>query len=512
MATAKDEEDITGMRKKILLAAALCFVLASGCAETPEDAVVKKKNGQSMENYKEAEESRQEKETEGAEENTLAKRLQVPDTYTADNQSGDGTFHLSCDARVEVPDVEQVGIYKVGQLPFDETIITQIIKGLFGDQPMYDGNQYFQTTKAEALAKLEELKKYQAEGNMDPYGYLAAMDASGEAYDPEEVYSLQREIDSWEETYQSAPEEKVREVVSPAISEEGCFSGAVEMDGSVYQYKLKEGAGDHMHIEAIRVADGEIAGSGMWNDSLYGGEVPEEMELPSRQEAEQRAGISKEEAVQQADAYLQNMGLTDFSAKEVNLALKTSATPSINETTSYKEAPAGYLVSYTRDLDGFPVTSEMNYGGNLESMESTQETWAYEKVEILVNQEGLQYVQILNLYQVGEKQVENVEMKPFSEIAKIFEQMIQIQNADMGEDRTVNLQIDRVTLGYMRVYDPGADSASGILVPVWDFFGTETGKTTIEGETMDISVCQPDYSFLTINAVDGTVINKSLGY
>ena len=78
MATAKDEEDITGMRKKILLAAALCFVLASGCAETPEDAVVKKKNGQSMENYKEAEESRQEKETEGAEENTLAKRLQVP--------------------------------------------------------------------------------------------------------------------------------------------------------------------------------------------------------------------------------------------------------------------------------------------------------------------------------------------------------------------------------------------------------------------------------------------------
>ena len=58
MATAKDEEDITGMRKKILLAAALCFVLASGCAETPEDAVVKKKNGQSMENYKEAEESR----------------------------------------------------------------------------------------------------------------------------------------------------------------------------------------------------------------------------------------------------------------------------------------------------------------------------------------------------------------------------------------------------------------------------------------------------------------------
>ena len=70
--------------------------------------------------------------------------------------------------------------------------------------------------------------------------------------------------------------------------------------------------------------------------------------------------------------------------------------------------------------------------------------------------------------------MENVEMKPFSEIAKIFEQMIQIQNADMGEDRTVNLQIDRVTLGYMRCSGSENILASGILVPVWDFFGTET--------------------------------------
>ena len=160
----------------------------------------------------------QEKESEVSEENTLTKRLQVPETYTADSQSGDGTFQLSSDARVEVPDVEQVGIYKVGQLPFDETLISQVTRGLFGDQPIYDGKQYFQTTKAEALAKLEELKKYQAEGNMDPYGYLAAMDVSGEAYDPEEVYSLQRDMDSWEEIYQSAPEEKVKEVVSPTVS------------------------------------------------------------------------------------------------------------------------------------------------------------------------------------------------------------------------------------------------------------------------------------------------------
>lgn len=504
------------MKKKIMLAAVLCLTLTAGCAKTPEDAIVKKKGEQNLENYKETEEipmkENQEADTGNSKVSALISRLQVPEKYTAAVQSEDGRFHLTCDAEVEVPDVDKVGVYKVSQLPFDEKLINQVTGAVFGEHPVYDGNKYFQITKEDALAKLEELKKYQAEGNTDPYGYIAAMEESGEEYQPDEVYNIQNDIDNWEEIYQNAPEEKIKEVVEPMVAESGPFIGAVEMEEGVYYYKLKKGSGDHMDIQVCRLEEGSRAGEEMWNESLYDGESSGEADLPSREEAEQRTGITPEEAIQKADEYLHKIGLTDFSAKEVKLALKVSMTEDGNNLFSYQDSCAGYQVEYTRNLEGFPVTSEMNYGGGLESMESTQETWGYERVEILVNQEGLQQMKLLNLYQIGEKQVENVEMKTFPEIAAIFEQMIQIQNADMNEGETLNLQIDRVTLGYMRVYDPGADFTSGILVPVWDFFGKSENEMIVDGEKMEYSDDQTNHSYLTINAVDGTVINRSLGY
>lgn len=507
------------MRKKILVAAAIGLTLAAGCAKTPEEAIVKKKSGQNLENYKESEETaeleqQEEQQKEQSEEsqervNELAVRLQVPETYTASSQSEDGRFQLVCEAKVDVPDVEKVGIYKVSQLPFDDAFIAQITKGFFGETPVYDGETYSQMTKDEIMQELEILKKYQAEGNLDPYGFLAAMEESGESYDPDEVYSLQREIDNWEEAYQEAPEEKVKTVVTPSLGEDQYFSGAVEMDGKEYRYWLKAGAGDHMNIKVE-----QWGGDGTsWNETLYDKEQnPEKNLVPSEEEAIQRAGLTKEEAVEKTDAYMKNLGISGFSAKQVKLSLLTPDVDSSSAPISYQDAKAGYLISYTRDVDGFPVTYEGNYGGGLESMESTTEPWGYERVEFVVNKEGLQFAQILNLYQIGEKQVENVELKSFPETATTFEQMLKIKNADMEEGSTSKITIDHVTLGFMRVYDPGSDNTSGLLVPVWDFFGTETGQVVFDGEKIPIDRAEDNFSFLTINAADQTVINRSLGY
>lgn len=95
-------------------------------------------------------------------------------------------------------------------------------------------------------------------------------------------------------------------------------------------------------------------------------------------------------------------------------------------------------------------------------MDSTRETWGYEKVSLVINKEGLQYAEILNLYRLGEKQVENVEMKSFPEIMEIFQQMIQIKGSGQeGSSRDYHVQ--EIRLGYMRVYDPGADASAGLL-------------------------------------------------
>lgn len=395
------------MRKKsIILAAALCVSIAAGCAETPKEPIVKRKGAQTTKQYQEVKDKNTEE--KNVESNILEKQLNVPKRYETALQSEDGSFQLECNAAVHLPEVSQAGIYKVGQLPFDDAFIDRVTKAFFGDSPVYNGDKYFQTTKAEALEMLEKLKKYEAEGNTDPYGLIAQWEEAGEEVNPEEIYSLQRDIASWEETYANAPEQIEKEAVLPRIETDsagGYFRGAVEQGDKKYDYTLKTGAGDHMYIEVSRLNDGNA--KGQWFDGAYDvyRDTETEEQLPEKETVEKDAGITPEEAQKIADEYMEKLGLKEeFSAKRVSPSIKWESTG--NRDREVYGGTAGYQIDYTRDLDGFPVTWETNWGGGLESMESTLESWAYERVEIVVNKDGLQHAVLANLYQVEEKQVE----------------------------------------------------------------------------------------------------------
>ena len=61
-----------------------------------------------------------------------------------------------------------------------------------------------------------------------------------------------------------------------------------------------------------------------------------------------------------------------------------------------------------------------------------------------------------------------------------------------------------IRLGYARVLKQD-ETGVGLLVPAWDFFGTVTDA---DGAVFD----DPDQSLLTINAIDGTIIDRAAGY
>jgi hypothetical protein len=66
----------------------------------------------------------------------------------------------------------------------------------------------------------------------------------------------------------------------------------------------------------------------------------------------------------------------------------------------------------------------------------------------------------------------------------------------------------------MRIAKP--NSKDYLVIPVWDFYGNSIGATGNESHTDDeywgMMANNPDRSFLTINAVDGSIINRNLGY
>ena len=104
---------------------------------------------------------------------------------------------------------------------------------------------------------------------------------------------------------------------------------------------------------------------------------------------------------------------------------------------------------------------------------------------------------------------ENVELLPFDRIMDVFRQQI-FMNIYMGHDSLGNdthttLYIAEIRFSYMRIRQP--DSETYWLLPVWDFLGYD--NITVPDARAD---WMQYHSLLTVNAVDGSIIDRDLGY
>lgn len=132
----------------------------------------------------------------------------------------------------------------------------------------------------------------------------------------------------------------------------------------------------------------------------------------------------------------------------------------------------------------------------------------------MVTRNGIDTVDFYNRYDIGEVKTENLNLLPFDEIMQIYEKMMQIEHANFdGYAESLKFEIDRITFGYTRIYEPASSSQTGVLVPAWDFFGETTTEYKLEDGTTDFYYGDDKvHSQMTINAIDGSIINRELGY
>ncbi|MDO4565677.1 MAG: DUF6034 family protein [Clostridia bacterium] len=102
---------------------------------------------------------------------------------------------------------------------------------------------------------------------------------------------------------------------------------------------------------------------------------------------------------------------------------------------------------------------------------------------------------------------EDVELLSFDEIMEIFQRQVpmNIYFDEGAEGASDTLIVTVIRLSYMRVKQ--IDSDEYYLLPVWDFLGYGAEATT-EWEREWYN----GQSFLTINAVDGSIVNRNLGF
>ena len=116
---------------------------------------------------------------------------------------------------------------------------------------------------------------------------------------------------------------------------------------------------------------------------------------------------------------------------------------------------------------------------------------------------------------------ENVVLKPFDEIMNIFQSHIRAAyylNFDerTGESAFAKVCITSIRLSYARV--DKKDSDEYYLLPVWDFlgydqyYGTENDPDLYAQRNAELPKNQWNSTFLTINAIDGSVIDRNKGY
>lgn len=175
--------------------------------------------------------------------------------------------------------------------------------------------------------------------------------------------------------------------------------------------------------------------------------------------------------------------------------------------------PWAYWFCFTRNVDGVPVTLTDTAG--FEDPENVRDQ-SYEsapkeeRLICVVDQGRIVYAELQNPWIVGDVILENVELLPFDVILRIFGSIaplsIQSDEGDVEKNHltyTNSWHITEIRLGYMPVLVKDG-SGTWELRPVWDFFGIRTTPFSYDDSPCNVA--------LTIDAINGTIVDRSYGY
>jgi len=180
----------------------------------------------------------------------------------------------------------------------------------------------------------------------------------------------------------------------------------------------------------------------------------------------------------------------------------------INEDTLPESQEEAWVLYYARKLD-MPITY-CCYGPEQGGYDMYAPVYNDELITIVINDDGIQEMSFRHPNEITGVLEEDCEILPFEQIMDVARNLLPLKEGWLEQHYDdIRVNIYDIRFGYMRVIS--RDTQKFEYIPVWDFFGTEEMRETKDGELI-ASQEFPFYSYLTINAIDGTVIDRSYGY
>ena len=480
------------MKIKKVMSCLLAAALLAACQPTPEEDVVVNKGDGTLE------------EAIAAEALPPA-RYEAPETLRLD-PFGTETFQVVVDAEVCVPDVERYPIVEVVLRTITADWARDMMYKMADGKTIHTYQNEVPTTKEQIEGEITLLQQQLA----NPDAYLpAGADEQTRAAAEKEWREL---LEAWETLYQEAPDTfEPREV----DMSDAAFRTASEFRGAVESGKQRE---TYLSVTAWYGGPG---GNVEYNNLVDVG-MPFHFDMDSDLTDLNDVTISAEEAVQIGLDFLAQLGETDFAPAQI---LAGYCDPEWGtDPIPLEEWPQCYQIQFTRSVAGVPATyREEHYDGiGADGRERYAPAYPQESIEMDIRDSGVTYMYWSTPSELGRTLNENVTLMPFEQVVERFcDQILYSATPAVEETDSVikkTLYIDRIELGMVRALQRGSVE-EWVMVPAWTFFGRtvlqyagpEPGGYPLNENNEYVSE-MPGYSYLILNAVDGSVYDPAVGY
>lgn len=452
-------------KRKLIQAAALMIIMTAvlnGCKPTPDKVIIGQKG-----NLDKVVQDNQTKATEGKVKDVV----KAPEKTDFELSTANKKVDIKVNAGVLIPDVSCVSIVKVIRNDFEDKDIEPIIRAFFGDADIYPERTYENMSKDELLEEIARIQKSIDEADAD---IKEAIDKKSKSY----IEMLQSLVSTAPDHVELKPIAEFKFTKDDTYGNDTLLASGkigdstghfIIQKGDAYcscslNVDLKEGQGTGFYTRGeIESEDGKDAAN-MDNTCKYSEKEGEALCV----NAIMKMGMDKEYSL--------------YSIEPVATALPSKGGNSYN----------GYIIKFSRNVGGILETNDI-YNGTLSEEEITDYPYAYESMNFIVLDSGIVSFSWDSPMKQGDTMAENVKLLDYSKIEDIFKQQVLVQFADVTDAETIN--VSEIRFGLMRVKDKN-NKKEFTMVPVWDFITDLYGGASI----------------MTVNAIDGSILNRSYGY
>ncbi len=491
------------MKTKFIVTAWMILIILSfdACQPTPEKEIVVQKDTERL--------------IEKAEEENGLKfaDIEVPEkNYVMSAEGADGNLIINVNAEVTVPK-GKLPMARVSIRGFSEDEVRAYFNYLFPEEKPYVQVNFGakQMTKGQIEETILYYKKCITDGTIEDQTLMTEEEAL------EEITKLEAELETAPETVSEQEKQICDGTMVP-------YQWASHMDEKVLwadDVLMLDAASDNEMITVIATNESTknaqsyiLYGS---KDSPFLGTAQkidiDDPVIPAV--ADKYLKLSFEEAKAICDGFFAAGGTEDMRPGRVRII----SDGGLDENGEMLPADHFYYeFDYVREIDGVNVLAigDCHTGGNT----SVEVPWIYETARLCVNNDGIFYLFWMTPTETGDIITENASIKSFKEIQDVFSTMIlieyepQVKMYDPHEIDSIkmNVDINEIELGLVRIRTQNADKREGIYTPAWVFSGRKTKDYYYVGGQVYHDESVQDEILLVINAVDGSIIDLEKGY